>query len=151
MGSFAGGARIKRWWYVQGNVAAPGSRGGRTAPYRVAVDLEGVPRNYLARLVAAETDGGSPEDWCRRELPAICDWLVHACQQGLARGGEVEPEVRPLDDGMSVSAAPDERASLGHTALLPGAEFYLLNHPSHSRSRWDGSCDRFETSLRVSR
>lgn len=155
LGGLAGGARIKRWWHVQGNVPTTGrvnlgnSRPLR-APYRIAVDLLGVPRNYLARLTVGDAFLGSANSWCRRELQGICDWLVHTHHEELAHGGEVAPGVTPLEE-VAPYAKLDRRSLLGMTSLLPGAEFYLLNHPGYSKSRWEAEQDCLEEVLPVSR
>lgn len=151
---------MKRWWHVQGNAPIGGRPSGhragkeaartRCAPYRIAVDLSGVPRNYLARLIVGDAFLGSPATWCRHELQEICDWLVHTHHEELARGGEVAPEVVPLEE-VAPYANLDRRSLLGMTSLLPGAEFYLLNHPGYSKAHWEGERDCLEAALPVSR
>jgi len=154
LGVLAGGARIKRWWHVQGNVFSnipSGLLGGRcpTAPYRVAVDLAGVPRNYLARLTMGGHTHASPDSWCLRELQGICDWLVHSRHEDLAKGGEMIAGVMPLDE-VAPYAMFDPRSLLGKTSLLPGAEFYLLNHPGFSKSHWEGERETLQFCSHIS-
>lgn len=155
LGVLAGGARIKRWWHVQGNVVPTVPTGLlgcklRTAPYRVAVDLAGVPRNYLARLTLGERSLASPGSWCVRELQAICDWLVHSRNEELVKGGELTAGVMPLDE-VAPYARLDARALLGKTSLLPGAEFYLLNHPGFSKCHWEGERETLQYCSHISR
>jgi hypothetical protein len=139
LGILGGGCQVKRLWLVQGNLPVPFPYAGKatTAPYRVAVDLAEVPRNYLARLIFSDETVGSPAQWCARELPPICEWLVQAQGVQLAGGGEVEDAVVPLS-ALAPGVTLDPRASLGKTSLLPGAGFYLLNHAGYSKWRWSG-------------
>jgi hypothetical protein len=126
-GQRRGSTMSSDWWLVEGSL----DQELRTllrgpVPYRVAVDLRGVPAGFFDLILRENPDCESAEDWCFKQLPGIAEWLVQSSVGPLPRGRRLAAQVCPWSQGKPL---PQMEAlyDLGQCAMLPGAVFYLIS------------------------